>query len=92
MPRPRWRTGRPWRRVRAAVLAASDVCHLCGHPMSGDADHVISPLLRPDLALDPANLRPAHGALSPCPWCGRRCNQLKGDRAEMREPPRSRAW
>jgi len=59
--------------------------------MAGDVDHVTPPGQGGD-PLDPANLRPAHGALSPCPWCGRRCNQVKGDRPEMREPPRSRAW
>jgi hypothetical protein len=74
------------------VLAASDTCVLCGHPGSGDVHHLISPLLRPDLALDPANLRAAHGARSPCPWCGRRCNQVAGQAGELREPPRSRAW
>jgi hypothetical protein len=57
-------TGRPWRRVRARVLAASDVCHLCGHLGSEAVDHVISRKLRPDLAQDPANLRPVHGS----PW------------------------
>ena len=48
------------------MLAASDVCYLCGHPGSGAVDHVISRKQRPDLALDPANLRPVHGSLSRC--------------------------
>jgi 5-methylcytosine-specific restriction endonuclease McrA len=88
-------TGRPWRRVRAAVLAASDVCYLCGHPGSGAVDHVISRKERPDLALDPANLRPVHGSLSRCPWCKRACNEVKGDRAglpERQQPRQSRRW
>jgi hypothetical protein len=38
-------------------------------PGAGAVDHVISRKLRPDLALDPANLRPVHGSLSRCPWC-----------------------
>jgi 5-methylcytosine-specific restriction endonuclease McrA len=88
-------SARPWRRVRAQVLADSDVCYLCGHPGSGAVDHVISRKLRPDLALDPANLRPVHGSLSRCPWCKRACNEAKGDRPGMpeRRPPRqSRPW
>jgi hypothetical protein len=88
-------TGRPWRRVRARVLAASDVCYLCGHPGAGAVDHVISRKLRPDLALDPANLRPVHGSLSRCPWCKRACNEAKGDRAGLpgrQQPRQSRRW
>ena len=88
-------SGRPWRRARARVLAASDVRYLCAHPGAGAVDHVISRKLRPDLALDPANLRPVHGSLSRCPVCRRACNESKGDRATMGEqrPPRqSRPW
>ena len=87
-------TGRPWRRVRAQVLAASDVCYLCGHPWSRAVDHVISRKERPDLALDPANLRPVHGSLSRCPWCGRACNEEKGDRRgiDASRPRQSRRW
>jgi 5-methylcytosine-specific restriction endonuclease McrA len=84
-------TGRPWPRVRAALLAASDVCYLCGHPGSGAVDHVISRKLRPDLALDPANLRPVHGSL----WCQRACNEAKGDRPGLptrQQPWQSRRW
>jgi 5-methylcytosine-specific restriction endonuclease McrA len=88
-------TGRPWRRVRVRVLAASDVCHLCGHPGAGAVDHVISRKLRPDLALDPTNLRPVHGSLSRCPWCRRACNEAKGDRSGLppsQQPRQSRPW
>jgi 5-methylcytosine-specific restriction endonuclease McrA len=89
-------SARPWRRVRAQVLAASDVCYLCGHPGSGAVDHVISRKLRPDLALDPANLRAVHGSLSRCPYCGgRACNEAKGDRPglpDRAQPRRSRPW
>ena len=88
-------SGRPWRRARARVLAASDICYLCGHPGSGAVDHVISRKLRPDLALDPANLRPVHGSLSRCPWCKRACNEVKGDRPGLptrQQPRQSRRW
>jgi 5-methylcytosine-specific restriction endonuclease McrA len=86
---------RPWRTVRALVLAASNVCYLCAHPGSGAVDHVISRKQRPDLALEPTNLRPVHGSLSRCPWCKRACNEAKGDRAtmpELRPPRQSRPW
>jgi 5-methylcytosine-specific restriction endonuclease McrA len=88
-------TGRPWLRVRAAVLAASTVCYLCGHPGSGAVDHVISRKVAPDLALDPANLRPVHGSLSRCPVCRRACNESKGDRPGLpprQQPRQSRRW
>ena len=69
--RSKGRAGRPWRRVRARVLRASDICWLCGLPGADTVDHVIpiahlapnDPLLR-----DIANLRPAH----------RGCNSRRG--------------
>ena len=88
-------SARPWRRARAAVLAASTVCYLCGHPGSGSVDHVISRKLRPDLALEPSNLRPVHGSLSRCPVCRRACNEAKGDRHGLppdQRPRQSRQW
>ena len=86
---------RPWRRVRALVLATSNVCYLCAHPGAGAVDHVISRKQRPDLALEPTYLRPVHGSLSRCPVCRRACNEAKGDRAtmpELRPPRQSRPW
>lgn len=80
-------TGRPWRRLRAAVLAASDVCVLCGHPGSGDVHHFTARSLGGGL-LDPANVGPAHGALSPCPWCQVACNQAAGVTGHV--PPRQK--
>lgn len=60
------RHGYRWRKVRAEVLAASDVCHICGLPGSTTVDHY--PVSRADaiargrldLLEDKANLRPAH--------------------------------
>ena len=59
------RNGRPWRRIRAQVLAASNVCWLCGEPGADSVDHVIPLRIlkqtgQMQLAEDPANLRPAH--------------------------------
>jgi 5-methylcytosine-specific restriction endonuclease McrA len=65
------RSGRSWRKVRAEVLAASDVCHICGHPGATVVDHE-PPLVRlRAMGLngnDRRFLRPAH----------RTCNARKG--------------
>lgn len=69
-----------------AILAASDVCHICGHPGSDAVDHVKALARAKDAAEakrldeDPSNLRPAHHDV-PCATCGERCNRSKGDKA-----------
>ena len=89
--------GRPWRRLRAKVLALSDVCHVCGHPGSQSVDHLIARAVDPRRTLDPSNVAPAHGVQG-CPTCGRRCNQERGTgqprRAGRPRPPfrTSRRW
>ncbi len=89
------RNTRAYQAARAAVLATSRVCWLCGHDGAGSVDHE-PPLkelrargLDPD---DPRYLRPAHGALSRCPTCGRCCNEAKGAREPQRQVVHSRAW
>ena len=62
----------------AKILAASDVCHICGHPGADAVDHVV-PLARGGSDIDPLNLRPAHHNTA-CPTCGIKCNQVKGDK------------
>ena len=62
------RSGYRWRKARAAILAASDICWLCGHPGADTVDHVIE-LDRGGPELDPANLRPAHGKKNPVTGC-----------------------
>jgi hypothetical protein len=90
------RKGRPWRRCRAIVLASSTICHLCGHDGAGDGDH--HPFTLQQLRAmgedpnDPRWVKPAHGALSRCPTCGRCCNQMKGDRPTAPHTTASRAW
>lgn len=92
-----------YRRNRELVLAASDVCALCGHPGAQTADHVIPARLWPrgadGLPLpgmdEPANLQPAHGTLAPgilnrCPVCSKLCNQVKSAGRVRR--PVSRRW
>ncbi|MCP3805387.1 HNH endonuclease [Allokutzneria sp. A3M-2-11 16] len=95
MARSKGRTGRPFRRVRWAVLTEHQVCvcHLCGHPidldlprehpMSATVDH-LDPLSRDGAELDPENMAPAH----------RRCNARRGNRplGEAKRSRTSRAW
>lgn len=55
---------RDWKQLRAAILATSDVCWLCGQPGADTVDHVVA---RVDggAVMDPTNLRPAHGRKIP---------------------------
>lgn len=54
---------RRWRQVRAAVLAASDICWICGRPGADTVDHIVP---RAQGGTDhPTNLRPAHGRKIP---------------------------
>jgi 5-methylcytosine-specific restriction endonuclease McrA len=71
-------TSYAFRQMRARLLAASDVCIVCGHGGSDTADHVI-PVSKGGARLDPDNLAPIHGVAG-CPVCLRKCNSEKGDR------------
>ena len=79
-------SGRKRQERNRRILAASDVCHICGHPGSDSVDHVKALARAADeaealrLDTDPSNLRPAHHDV-PCPTCGERCNRAKGDKA-----------
>lgn len=74
--------GQRWKRLCTWVLSQSDVCGYCGHPGSSDVDHIIPKSIRPDLAMEPTNLQPIHGASKRCYTCdpesGRNCNREKG--------------
>jgi 5-methylcytosine-specific restriction endonuclease McrA len=79
------RSGRPWRRIRAQVLEASDVCWLCGQGGADTVDHILPISKFPELAHDMSNLRPAH----------RSCNSRKGAGGlteSVRPMPKSRRW
>lgn len=65
------------RRRNQRILAASDVCHICGHPGADAVDHVVS-LARGGRDHDD-NLAPAHHTVS-CPTCGEKCNRVKSDK------------
>lgn len=81
MTRSRHRSGRPWQRTRRAMFTLYGTkCHLCGHEGAGDAGHDTALAHDPGQPLDPTAMRPVHGALSPCPTCGRHCNQEQGTR------------
>jgi 5-methylcytosine-specific restriction endonuclease McrA len=68
------------------------ICHICGKPidrllparhrLSWTLDHVISIKERPDLALEPSNLKPAH-------WG---CNSAKGAGKARVRAKNSRPW
>ena len=89
------------RKTKAIVLAASDICHLCGHPAALTVDHIISARDWPRDEYgahlpgldDLTNLAPAHGTRSPrapdnpCPTCGVLCNQSRGARLLQRGQP-----
>ena len=93
-PRP-GREGRRWRRARATLFTeAPDICHICGHPGTSDADHDPPLIILKRLGLDPCDLqylRRAHGT-TPCYVCGERCNQRKGTKLDYRPLNHSQAW
>ncbi len=64
-------TGSARQRRNRAILAASDVCHICGEPGSDSVDHIV-PIARGGLDAPP-NLAPAHHDVPPY------CNRRKGD-------------
>ena len=71
-------TSYEYRKRRAQVLAASDVCIVCGHGAADAVDHII-PVGKGGARKDPDNLAPIHGNAG-CPVCLRKCNNEKGDR------------
>lgn len=82
--------GRAWRRLRAAVLMRSNICHICDEPidltLSGldplgpTVDHII-PVIEGGMSeLD--NLASAH----------RDCNLSKGDRPHLRRVRGHLSW
>ncbi len=97
---------RVYRRNRDTLLAASDICAICGHGGARTADHIISAPFWPRDENgrmlpgfnDLTNLQPAHGTMGAgratehnrCPVCHRLCNQSKGSGPSRR--PSSRDW
>ncbi|TFE42492.1 HNH endonuclease [Streptomyces sp. ICN441] len=85
-------TSYAYRKLRARILAESDVCILCGHGAADATDHVI-PVSKGGAELDPDNLAPIHG-VDGCPVCLRKCNNEKGNKAltEVTRLVTSRDW
>lgn len=74
--------------LRRRVLADSDICWLCGQPGADTVDHVEPVSLNPRAALDPTNMRPAHGKRSPT--CAG--NYARGNHPPANHPKHSRDW
>lgn len=71
-------TSYAYRKLRAQVLAHSDVCIMCGHGAADAVDH-IHPVSKGGAPRDPDNLAPIHG-VNKCPTCLRSCNNEKSDK------------
>jgi len=71
-------TSYAYRKVRAQVLADSDVCIVCGHGAADAVDHIHA-RSKGGAKLDPDNLAPIHGVRG-CPVCLRKCNSEKSNR------------
>lgn len=65
-------SGRARQERNRRILAASNVCHICGQPGADAVDHVI-PIARGGDE-KPNNLRPAHHDVPPF------CNRIKSDK------------
>lgn len=73
------RNGRPYRRVRAQVLAEDDTCWICGKAGADTIDHLL-PISKGGSLLDKSNLKPACSA----------CNSARGNGSKRM--PKSREW
>ena len=73
------RSGHRARQVRDATFRMhGTTCWICGHEGARESDHAVPLSADAGLALVVENRRPAHGASSRCPTCGRACNQERG--------------
>ena len=70
------------------ILAASDICHICGEPGADAIDHVI-PLARGGTD-EPWNLKPAHHDKPNSR--GTKCNRTKSDKTPDARLTTSRNW
>lgn len=86
MPRPT--NTRQTRKRNQEILAASDLCHVCGETGADAVDHVV-PLAKGGTD-EPSNLKPAHHDRPNSR--GIRCNREKGDRIPETRMTTSREW
>lgn len=79
------RVSASWRKLRAAILQATDVCWLCGKHGADTVDHIIPLAQGGTNTLN--NLRPAHGKRQP--WG---CPGNYGRGKHTKAPPLTRTW
>ena len=77
-----------YQQTRKRILAATDICHICGEPGSDSTDHII-PRIRGGTD-DPWNLRPAHHNVPNSH--GIKCNRTKGDKIPEPRLTTTRDW
>jgi 5-methylcytosine-specific restriction endonuclease McrA len=84
MTAPERRGGRPWRRLRAQILAGNPACAICRVRPATTVDHIV-PVSRGGRELDPQNCRPA---CAPCNYAGgaRITNAGRGKRRNAKLP------
>lgn len=73
------RTGRPYRRMRAQILAEDDTCWICGKEGADTIDHLV-PISKGGSVLDKNNCLPACAS----------CNSARGN--GNKRMPQSREW
>ena len=87
-PRPKRSDTYAYQQNRAAILAASDICHICGEPGADAVDHVI-PWAKGGTD-QPHNLKPVHHNTPNSR--GVKCNRVKGDRDPEVRLTTTRDW
>jgi 5-methylcytosine-specific restriction endonuclease McrA len=89
------RRTRRWRKLRAYVLERDRrICWRCGGAGANEGGHVIPMELRPDLALDPDNVRAEHSTRKYAASLGYDCPGNRNTNRSTTPPPQPnrRTW
>ena len=88
------RQTRAWRRLRDYVLDRDRrICWRCGGHGANEGGHVIPMELRPDLALDPDNVRAEHSTRAYAASLGHDCPGNRNTNRSTTPPhPNRRTW
>ena len=87
------RRTRAWRRLRAYVLERDrGICWRCGGAGANEGGHVIPMELRPDLALDPDNVRAEHSTKAYAARLGYDCPGNRNTNRHTQPTPPRRTW